>query len=318
MDEFLYMLYAMCTSPVAGTRIANVASPASMTTSPIGETRLVRGVTVPSILYGTAWKAERTAALTAEAIGCGFRGIDTANQRKYYAEAGAGEGVRSAVAAGTVTRDQLFLQTKFTPKSGQDHRLPYDPDADVATQLSQSIASSLDHLGVTRLDSYILHGPSNTVGLTETDRQTWRAMEDAAQDGRAGLIGVSNVSAEQLGLLMEGAKIAPAFVQNRCFARTRWDEGVRAFCATHDIVYQGFSLLTANRDVLASPQVRAIARRHGRTLAQIVFRFALDIGMMPLTGTSDRQHMREDLDVFGFALSEDEREIVLEAGMQAP
>src|SRR6516165_5664917 len=113
-----------------------------MTPTPIGLTRIVRRVAVPSILYGTAWKAERTAALTAEAIGCGFRGIDMANQRKYYVEAGAGEGIRSAIAAGTVTREQLFLQTKFTPKSSQDHRLPYDPDADVATQVRQSIDSS--------------------------------------------------------------------------------------------------------------------------------------------------------------------------------
>lgn len=276
----------------------------------------MRGVAVPSILYGTAWKAERTAALTAEAIGCGFRGIDMANQRKYYMEAGAGEGIRSAIAAGTVTREQLFLQTKFTPKSGQDHRLPYDRDADVATQVRQSIDSSLEHLGTTRLDSYILHGPSYTAGLTDEDWQAWRAMEAAAQDGRTGFIGVSNVSAEQLAMLVEAAKIAPAFVQNRCFARTQWDEGVRAFCAAHDIVYQGFSLLTANRDVLASPRVREIARRHGKTLAQIIFRFALEIAMMPLTGTSDSQHMREDLDVFGFALSGEEHQIMLEAGMQ--
>jgi diketogulonate reductase-like aldo/keto reductase len=178
----------------------------------------------------------------------------------------------------------------------------------------QSIDSSLEHLGGTRLDSYVLHGPAYTTGLTNADWEVWRAMEDAAQAGRTGLIGVSNVSAEQLAMLTEGARIAPAFVQNRCFARTRWDEDVRAFCATHDIVYQGFSLVTANREVLASPQVREIAKRHGRTLAQIVFRFALEIAMMPLTGTSDSQHMRQDLDVFDFALSADEHKIMLEAG----
>jgi diketogulonate reductase-like aldo/keto reductase len=287
-----------------------------MTLTPIGPTRVVRGVTVPSILYGTAWKAERTAALTAEAIGCGFRGIDTANQRKYYMEVGAGAGIQSAIASGAVTRDQLFLQTKFTPKSAQDDRLPYDRDADVATQVRQSIDSSLAHLGVTRLDSYVLHGPSFTAGFTEADWQAWHAIEEAARGGRTGLIGVSNVTAEQLSLLVDGAKIAPAFVQNRCFARTRWDEAVRAFCAAHGIVYQGFSLLTANREVQASPQVRAIAKRHGRTLAQVIFRFALEIAMMPLTGTSDTQHMRQDLDVFGFALSDEEHKIMLEAGMQ--
>jgi diketogulonate reductase-like aldo/keto reductase len=282
----------------------------------IGPTRTVRGVAIPSILYGTAWKAERTGALTAEAIGCGFRGIDTANQRKYYMEAGAGEGIRSAIAAGTVTRDQLFLQTKFTAKSGQDDRLPYDPDAGVAVQVHQSIDSSLEHLGVTRLDSYVLHGPAYPMGLTDADWQAWRAMEDAAEAGRTGFIGVSNVSAEQLATLVAGARIIPAFVQNRCFARTQWDAGVRELCAARDIVYQGFSLLTANREVLASPRVREIAKRHGKTLAQVVFRFALEIGMMPLTGTSDSQHMRQDLDLFDFALSGEEQKIMLETGKQ--
>jgi diketogulonate reductase-like aldo/keto reductase len=281
---------------------------------PIGPRRLVRGVTVPSILYGTAWKAERTAALTAAAIGCGFRGLDTANQRKHYMEVGAGEGISAAVAAGTVTREQLFLQTKFTPKSSQDHRMPYDPDADVGTQVRQSIASSLEHLGVARLDSYLLHGPSFTIGLADADWQAWRAMEDAAQGGQIGLIGVSNVTAAQLAMLVKDATIAPAFVQNRCFARTRWDANVRAFCAAHDIAYQGFSLLTANREVQASSQVQAIARRHGKTLAQLIFRFALEIAIIPLTGTRDSEHMRQDLDVFDFALRDDEREIMLEAG----
>jgi diketogulonate reductase-like aldo/keto reductase len=285
-----------------------------MPTAPIAPTRAVRGVTVPAILYGTAWKADRTAALTEQAIGYGFRGIDTANQRKYYFEAGAGDGIKAAIAAGTVTREELFLQTKFTPKSGQGGQdyLPYDPDAGVTAQVSQSIASSLEHLGATRLDSYVLHGPSYTEGLTDDDWQAWRAMEDAAQAGRVGL---SNVTAEQLAMLTEGARIRPAFVQNRCFARTRWDEPVRAFCTAHDMVYQGFSLLTANREVQASPQVRAIARRHGRTIAQVVFRFALEIGMMPLTGTSDKAHMQEDLDVFDFALGEEEHRIMLKAGL---
>jgi diketogulonate reductase-like aldo/keto reductase len=287
-----------------------------MTLTPIEPVRVVRGIAVPSILYGTAWKADRTAALTAEAISCGFRGIDMANQRKYYMEAGAGEGIRTAIAAGTVTREELFLQTKFTPKSGQGSELPYDPDADIATQVRQSIDSSLEHVGVACLDSYVLHGPSFTTGLTDADWQAWRAIEEAAQAGRTRLVGISNVSAEQLTMLLKDAKIVPAFVQNRCFARARWDEAVRAVCAANDIVYQGFSLLTANREVQASPLVRAIAKRYGRTLAQITFRFALELGMMPLTGTSDPQHMRQDLDIFGFALSGEEQSIILEAGMQ--
>lgn len=280
-----------------------------------GQTRRVRGVTVPPIMYGTAWKEERTEALTFEAIACGFRAIDTANQRKHYVEAGVGAAIGAAVASGNVTRESLFLQTKFTCRRGQDHRLPYDRNADLATQVHQSIDSSLKHLGVSRIDSYILHSPSRAYGIGEADWQTWRAMESAAYTGRVGLLGVSNISCEQLATLIDGVKIIPAFVQNRCFAHNRWDADVRALCARHDIVYQAFSLLTANLQVLSSPRVIAIARRHGKTIPQVVFRFAIQLAMLPLTGTTKSLHMRQDLDIFDFALSDEDLQIMLELGV---
>src|SRR5438270_4120296 len=121
----------------------------------------VRSVAVPLIMYGTAWKEDRTQAFVLEAIATGFRAFDTANQRKHYVEKEVGAAVRTATASGTVTREDLFLQTKFTYQRGQDHRLPYDPACDLTTQVRQSIASSFEHLGVTRIDSYILHGPSH-------------------------------------------------------------------------------------------------------------------------------------------------------------
>ena len=95
----------------------------------------------------------------------------------------------------------------------------------------------------------------------------------------------------------------PRFVQNRCYAIHGWDHSVREFCTAHDIVYQGFSLLTANRAVLAHPEMARIADRYGRTVSQIVFRFALDVGMIPLTGTTNAAHMREDLEASTFAWS---------------
>src|SRR6187399_2311677 len=107
---------------------------------------LVRPMAPPRFVYGTAWKEERTEALTRQALDAGFSGIDTANQRKYYFEAGVGAAVRTALAAGTLTRDRLFLQTKFTFAPGQDSRLPYDPRASVPTQVAQSFQSSLEHL----------------------------------------------------------------------------------------------------------------------------------------------------------------------------
>lgn len=257
---------------------------------------------VPRFLYGTAWKEERTETLTTLALAQGFRGIDTANQRKHYHEAGVGRALAAATAAGSVRREDLFLQTKFTFRAGQDHRLPYDPQAPISDQVAQSCAKSLEHLQTTVIDSYLLHGPSQRPGLGAADREAWRAMEDLHEQGRVRLLGVSNVTSEQLERLIEHARVPPRFVQNRCYAVRGWDRDVRHFCTAHGLLYQGFSLLTANRDVLAHPDLVRIARRHGRSPAQVVFRFALAIGMLPLTGTSDAAHMREDLAAFEFDL----------------
>src|SRR5256884_2631225 len=131
---------------------------------------------IPDFLYGTAWKEDRTPALTELALRMGFRGIDTANQRRHYFEAGVGQGLAAAYRAGVVTRTDLFLQTKFTYQGGQDHRLPYDPAADLSTQIAQSMASSLEHLGTDHVDSYVLHGPSSGYGWSHHDVEVWAAM----------------------------------------------------------------------------------------------------------------------------------------------
>jgi diketogulonate reductase-like aldo/keto reductase len=264
--------------------------------------RVVQGVAFPSFLYGTAWKEERTLALTRTALAAGFRGIDTANQRRHYHETAVGDALGEAIAGGRITRGDLFLQTKFTHRAGQDHRLPYDPAADPATQVAQSFQSSLEHLGTDYLDSYLLHGPSQRRGLSLEDWSVWRAIEGLQRARKVRLIGVSNVSLEQLELVHREAAIKPAFVQNRCYASAGWDREVRAFCGEHGIVYQGFSLLTANRALVGGRVVAESAQRLGRSPAQIVFRFALQVGMLPLTGTSDALHMKQDLECSSFEL----------------
>jgi diketogulonate reductase-like aldo/keto reductase len=270
----------------------------------------IEGVRVPRFLYGTAWKEDQTQSLTEFALRQGFRGLDTANQRRHYDEAAVGRGIAAAVAAGLVAREDLFLQTKFTFRRGQDHRLPYDPDAPIPTQVEQSFARSLEHLGTEVIDSYVLHGPTKRAGLAPADWEAWRAMEALHDGGRARLLGVSNVTLEQLQRLCQGARVRPRFVQNRCYAAHGWDRRIREFCAANGLVYQGFSLLTANREVLAHPELARIARRHGRTVAQIVFRFGLDVGMVPLTGTTDAGHVRADLEVFDFRLDPGEVEMI--------
>jgi len=273
----------------------------------------IRGVHVPPLLYGTAWKEEATESLAFGALTTGFRGIDTANQRKHYHEAGAGRAIARALAAG-IRRDELFVQTKFTHLGGQDHRLPYDAAAPVAEQVAQSFASSLAHLEIEHLDSLVLHGPSQRDGLAPADREAWRAMEALAEAGRVTLLGISNVTARQIRELVELARVPPAFVQNRCYAERGWDRAIRALCAEHGIVYQAFSLLTANRDVVVHREVRAIAARHGKTPAQVIFRFARQAGMLPLTGTSSPAHMREDLATDDFALDAQELATIDTAG----
>lgn len=263
-------------------------------------------VNVPRFLYGTAWKEDKTQALTELALQQGFRGIDTANQRRHYHEAAVGDAIASAIDQGWLSRQDLFLQTKFTFRPGQDDRLPYDPAAPIPTQVQQSFASSLSHLKTDIIDSYILHGPSRRIGLGPSDWQAWRAMEEINAAGRTRLLGISNVSLEQLESLCEQAQVRPTFVQNRCYASTGWDREVRRYCAANEITYQGFSLLTANRELMTHPALAQIAKRHKRTISQIVFRFTLDVGMLPLTGTSSAEHMKDDLAVFNFQLERDE------------
>lgn len=278
----------------------------------------VRGVRVPDLLYGTAWKEARTEDLVIAALDAGFRGIDTANQRKHYDEESVGRGLQRKLREGMIRRDELFLQTKFTFRAGQDHRLPYDPGAPIRAQVAQSFERSLEHLGVATLDSLVLHGPSQREGLGDDDREAWRAMEELAASGRVRLLGASNVTANQLAELVAFSTVPLGFVQNRCYADRGWDRVVRGVCDEHGIVYQGFSLLTANRHVLADARVIAIAAAHGASPAQVVFRFAQQVGMLPLTGTSDPDHMRLDLDVYRFDLDAEELAVIDRAGRPGP
>lgn len=263
-------------------------------------------LTIPSFFYGTAWKEDQTEQLTYAAIASGFLGIDTANQRRHYYEAGVGKAVQQILMEGRLQRSNLFLQTKFTYTNSQDHRLPYDADADYTTQVRQSCQSSLEHLGTSYIDSYILHGPASRHGLTEADKEAWLAMENLQRSGLVRLLGVSNINYEQLQMLIALSEIKPAFVQNRCFARTQWDLAIRELCQANDIIYQGFSLLTANEAELNRPEIDKIANRCGCTVAQVVFRYALQNGMIPLTGTSSKEHMQEDLAIYDIELSDTE------------
>lgn len=252
------------------------------------------GAGVPPLVYGTAWKEERTEALVGAALEAGFRGIDTANQRKHYHEAAVGAALRGAFDSG-LARADVFVQTKYTYVPAQDARLPYDAAAPIGAQVAQSARSSLEHLGVERLDAYLLHGPWGHPGLAPQDLEAWAAMEDLHRAGLVRLLGVSNVTAGQLAGLHASAAVKPQVVQNRTFTRPHADAEVRAFCRREGIAYQGFSLLTAIPWVAREPTVAAVAARAGATVPQVVFRACLAAGIVVLTGTTSRTHMAEDL-----------------------
>jgi diketogulonate reductase-like aldo/keto reductase len=259
---------------------------------------------MPGILYGTAWKKAQTESLVRQAIAQGFRGIDTACQPKHYHEPGVGDAVASALAGG-LKREELFLQTKFTSVAGQDPaRIPYEANASLAEQVAQSFATSLRNLQTSYVDSLVLHSPEPRM---EQTLEIWRAMESLVDDGRVRRIGISNCyRLEMLEALHRTSRIKPTVLQNRFYAETDYDIGLRHFCLQNDITYQSFWTLTANPHLLADETFRLLSLKYQRTPAQLLFRYLAQNGVVPLTGTRSEAHMREDLDISTFELTETE------------
>jgi diketogulonate reductase-like aldo/keto reductase len=264
----------------------------------------------PRILYGTAWKKDDTESLVQTALLQGFRGIDTACQPKHYNEAGVGAGVAAFLASGDkLTREDLYLQTKFTSLTGQDPaRIPYDPKAPLAEQVTQSCAISLRNLGTDYLDCLVLHSPLPSARLTF---EVWQTMESLVDAREVRQLGISNCyRLDELEALFDSARLKPAVVQNRFYADTGYDREIRAFCRHHGIIYQSFWTLSANPRVLAHRTVLELAAKYRRTPAQILFRYLTQNDIVPLTGTRAVPHMREDLGIFEFELTEFEREVM--------
>jgi len=259
------------------------------------------GVKMPRIIYGTAWKKDRTADLVLKAIRAGFRGIDTAGQPMHYNEALVGEALHRLKDDG-IKRETLFLQTKFTPLSGQDPRqVPYDKNSPVELQVAQSFETSIKNLQTEYVDSLVLHSPMAPHALL---MKVWNAMEKIQKSGGARQLGISNCyDTEVIRSLDADANVKPAVLQNRFYQETGYDADLRHWCTNHGVIYQSFWTLTANPHILASNTVRTIAQKYQKTEAQIFFRYLTQSGIVPLTGTTSEQHMREDLSIFDFELS---------------
>src|SRR6267378_5157440 len=206
------------------------------------------GVRSPRIIYGTAWKKTRTEDLVARAIRQGFRGIDTACQPKHYYEPGVGAAVSACLNEG-LRREELYLQTKFTPLAGQDpEQIPYDSQARLAEQVAQSFQTSTRNLRTSQVDCLVLHSPLSD---DKKMREVWQAMELIFDGGGARQLGISNCySLEYLESLCRSARVPPAVVQNRFYSETDYDRDIRAFCRQQRIIYQSFWTLTANPHIL--------------------------------------------------------------------
>ena len=262
------------------------------------------GVNMPAFIYGTAWKKERTAELVEKALLAGFRGIDTACQPKHYNEALVGVGLQRAKQQG-IAREALYLQTKFTPVSSQDPaQLPYAKSASLKEQVMQSFAASQHNLQTDYVDCLILHSPLASHALT---MQAWQAMEVIHQDGGTRQLGISNCyDFSMMQALYADATVKPAIVQNRFYKDTGYEFALRQWCTANGIIFESFWSLTANPHILNSETLLALGEKYHKTKAQLFFRFLTQAGIVPLTGTSSEQHMREDLSIFEFTLADDD------------
>ncbi|KLO14238.1 Aldo/keto reductase [Schizopora paradoxa] len=246
---------------------------------------------LPRIIYGTAWQENSTTDLVVSAVLQGFQAIDTACQPKHYRSNLVGEALTCLYEKHGFKREDLWLQTKFTSIRGQDSTkpLPYDPQKPVREQVLQSFAKSLENLHTDYLDSYVLHGPLETV---ERTLEAWKAMGSLQDEGKVHLIGVSNTY--EVGLLktLEQERSVQV-VQNRWHDGNGWDKEVVKYCKEHGIMYQPFWTLTGSPRLVKSKQVQSLAEEHKCTPEQMVYRIAQINGVVPLAGSKDESHMRD-------------------------
>ncbi|KAK0194990.1 NADP-dependent oxidoreductase domain-containing protein [Armillaria mellea] len=247
------------------------------------------------IIYGTAWKKEKTTDLVISAVLNGFKAIDTACQPKHYREDLVGNALRTLKEVHGIERDQLFIQTKFTSIDGQDRSkpLPYDPSAAIPEQVRTSFEKSLANLHTTYIDSYLLHSPLRTIQHT---LEAWRVLIKLQDEGKIRMIGVSNTYDVRI-LRALGQERQVQVVQNRWYEGNAWDQDVVRYCKTNGVVYQSFWTLTGSPSLLSHPSVLAISAAAAVTSAQVLYGIVQMGGILPLSGTTNEVHMKEDVAV---------------------
>jgi diketogulonate reductase-like aldo/keto reductase len=253
--------------------------------SAVPTVRLNNGVGIPQLGLGTARVSdEETRRIVREALEVGYRFVDTA--ASYDNEVGVGQGIADS----GVPRDEVFVSTKLRGREqGRE-------------SAKQALRSSLDRLGLDSVDLYLIHWP-----LPRLDRyvESWLAMEELLAEGLTRAIGVSNFLPEHLDRLAAASSTVPAVNQIECHPRDPQLEQ-RAEDARRGIVTESWSPLANGGDVLAHPVVAGIAARLGRTPAQVVLRWHVQQGLVTFPKSSSRARLGENLDVFGFALTDED------------
>lgn len=250
----------------------------------------------PKLTYGTAWKQDATADLVHKAIKSGFRHIDTACQPRHYNEAGVGDGWTKAAEELNLSREDIWIQTKFSGINSHDPGSePYDTNAPLEDRVRQSLAKSLENLQTDYIDSWVMHGPENS---WDDHWKVWQTMESAVDDGKVHQLGISNFyRLEDLQWAYDHSRVKPKVVQNRFYADSGHDVEIRAFCKEHDIEYQSFWTLTANPDAYRHQAALDLAEEKKLTPEGLFYAFCMAIGISPLDGTTNEIHMREDIDL---------------------
>eukprot|EP00594_Rhizosolenia_setigera_P014251 CAMPEP_0178969218 /NCGR_PEP_ID=MMETSP0789-20121207/18725_1 /TAXON_ID=3005 /ORGANISM="Rhizosolenia setigera, Strain CCMP 1694" /LENGTH=309 /DNA_ID=CAMNT_0020655309 /DNA_START=49 /DNA_END=978 /DNA_ORIENTATION=+ len=249
------------------------------------------------LIYGTAWKKEETTRHVVDALHYGFRFIDTACQPKHYNEAGVGDGWTHAAEELGLKREDIFIQTKFTSIHGQDpNNIPYEKNADLDTQIRQSLEKSLSNLKTTYIDSLVLHSPFRTL---EETLQAWKVFESFVEEGKVKRLGLSNCyDFKFFKHFYSAVEIKPRILQNRFRIETKFDVPLREFCDENNILYQSFWTLTANRKALRTKEIRDLAKDKGLTPQTLMYAYMMTQGHTPLDGTTSRPHMQEDIQLF--------------------
>ena len=242
------------------------------------------GTAIPQIGLGTYQApADEAAAMVETALGLGYRHVDTA--MIYRNEAGVGEGLR----ASGLPRDQVYVTTKvWNTDQGYD-------------AARAACAASLDRLGLDQVDLYLVHWP---VPARDLYVETWRALIRLREEGRVRSIGVSNFNADHLDRIIAETGVVPVVNQIECHPAFQ-QVALRAECASRGVAVQAWSPL-GQGELLGDPALQALAEKHGRSVAQIILRWHLQHDLIAIPKTMRASRMRENFDIFDFALDADD------------